>query len=283
MAASLLPYISHFGEAFDAEKSSHYRMAIQFSLGGLSYALLDAETNTIVALECYQSNLLESSDDLFRCLEKALESKELSSKTFQNVTCLVDNRICTLIPRPLFNEADQAQLLEFSIPVPEDYTIISEPVAAAECVNVYALPKMLNDSIRSKWSGARITHTSTVFVDSFIKGETDTAAYIQVRNRDFDMLIIKNGKLNFFNNFRFNTKEDFAYFLLFALEQNGLSGIDTPVCFTGLIRPASEIIDLCGRYIKDLRFVETPHTLKADKALADVPYQYYFTLYQALR
>lgn len=283
MAASLLPYISHFGEAFDAEKSSHYRMAIQFSLGGLSYALLDAETNTIVALECYQSNLLESSDDLFRCLEKALESKELSSKTFQNVTCLVDNRICTLIPRPLFNEADQAQLLEFSIPVPEDYSIISEPVAAAECVNVYALPKMLNDSIRSKWSGARITHTSTVFVDSFIKGETDTAAYIQVRNRDFDMLIIKNGKLNFFNNFRFNTKEDFAYFLLFALEQNGLSGIDTPVCFTGLIRPASEIIDLCGRYIKDLRFVETPHTLHADKALADVPYQYYFTLYQALR
>lgn len=283
MAASLLPYISHFGEAFDAEKSSHYRMAIQFSLGGLSYALLDAETNTIVALECYQSNLLESSDDLFSCLEKALESKELSSKTFQNVTCLVDNRICTLIPRPLFNEADQAQLLEFSIPVPEDYTIVSEPVATAECVNVYALPKMLNDSIRSKWSGARITHTSTVFVDSFIKGETDTAAYIQVRNRDFDMLIIKNGKLHFFNNFKFSTKENFAYFLLFALEQNGLSGIDTPVCFTGLIRPASEIIDLCGRYIKDLRFVETPHTLKADKALADVPYQYYFTLYQTLR
>ena len=62
MAASLNPYISQFGEEFDAEKSSQYRMAIQFSLGGLSFALLDSTNNTLLALECYQSDLLTEAD-----------------------------------------------------------------------------------------------------------------------------------------------------------------------------------------------------------------------------
>ena len=41
MTASLNPYISQFGEEFDAEKSSQYKMTIQCALGGLSFALLD--------------------------------------------------------------------------------------------------------------------------------------------------------------------------------------------------------------------------------------------------
>ena len=87
----------------------------------------------------------------------------------------------------------------------------------------------------------------------------------------------------FFNNFKFNTKEDFAYFLLFAMEQNGFSGHGTLVCFSGLIRPASEIVDLCGRYVKDLHFVKDPLALKVSKVLDDVPFQYYHIHYQALR
>ena len=114
-----------------------------------------------------------------------------------------------------------------------------------------------------------------------LKNDIETGVFVQVRNRDFDMMIKKDGKLFFFNNFKFNTKEDFAYFLLYAMEQNGCSGQNTPVCFSGLIRPASDIIDLCGRYVKDIRFVENPQ--QTSKVSEVVPYQYYFTLYQTLK
>lgn len=282
MTASLNPYISQFGEEFDAEKSSQYRMTIQYALGGLSYALLDTETHTLVALECYQSNLLADSDDLFRTLERALESKGLNNKTFQSVICLVDNRICTLVPKPLFNEADQARYLDFAFQVPENYAIVSEPLAA-DSYNVFAQSKVMQDKILSKWKEAQFTHSSTVFINSVMESDTETGIFVLVRNRDFDMVIKKEGKLLFFNNFKFNTKEDFAYFLIFAMEQNGFSGHDIPVTFSGLIRPASEIIDLCGRYVKDIRFITDPHVLKVSKALDEVPFQYYHIHYQALR
>jgi len=281
MTASLNPYISQFSETFDAEKSSQYRMAIQCALGGLSFALLDTETQVLVGLEFYQSELLTDSNDLFRTLERALEAKGLNNNAFQSMTCLIDNRFCTLVPEPLFNEAEQTRYLDFGFQLPENYTIVSESLASNQCRIVFAFPKALQDKMLSKWKNAKITHSSSVFVSSMMKNDIETGAFVQVRNRDFDMLIKKEGKLSFFNNFRFNTKEDFAYFLLFAMEQNGCSGQDTPVCFSGLIRPASEIIDLCGRYVKDIRFVEGPQLMS--KAMDEVPYPYYFTLYQALK
>ena len=283
MTASLNPYICQYGEEFDAEKSSHYRMTIQCSLGGLSFALLDAKTQTLVALECYQSDLLADSNDLFRTLERALEDKNLNNKDFQSVTFIVDNRYCLLVPQPLFNEADQAKYLDFAFQIPESYTIASEPIASAQCHIVHAFLKNMQDKVLNKWTDARITHSSSVFIDNVMKDEDDNGVFVNVRNRDFDMLVKKEGKLHFFNNFKFNTKEDFAYFLLFAMEQNGVSGQDTPVVFSGLIRPASDIIDLCGRYVRDIRFVEDPHTLHVSKALDEVPFQYYYIHYQALR
>ena len=283
MTASLNPYISQFGEEFDAEKSSQYKMTIQCALGGLSFALLDTATQRLIALECYQSELLADSDDLFRTLERALESKGLNNKAFQSVIYIIDNRYCTLVPESLFNKDNQASYLDFGFQIPEGYAIVSERLESTQCHNVFAYLKALQDKVLSKWGNASIIHSSSVFINSMMQNAENNGIYVNVRNRDFDMLIKKDGKLLFFNNFRFNTKEDFAYFLLFAMEQNGVSGQEMPVSFSGLIRPASDIIDLCGRYVKDLRFMEDTHIFQLSKPLDKVPFQYYFILYQSLR
>lgn len=283
MATSLNPYISKFSTDFDVEKSSQYKLTIQFPLGGFSIALFDTSNNALIGLEYYSSDLLVSSNDVFRALERALDAKGLSNKTFQSVSCIIDERFCTLVPESLFNEADQTKYLDFAFQLPEGYTIVSEPLSSAQCHIVYALPKALQAKIMSKWKDAQICHSSGVFVNSMMKNNLANGVFVQVRNRDFDMVIKKENNLFFFNNFKFNTKEDFAYFLLFAMEQNACSAQDTPVCFSGLIRPASDIIELCGRYVNNICFVEVPNTLQVSKGLEEVPFQYYFTLYQTLR
>ena len=281
MAASLNPYLSLCDEDFDAGKSSQYRLTIQFALGGLSFALLDTATNCLIALECYQSDLLADSNDIFHTLERALESKGLNNKPFQSITCIMDERTCVLVPEALYNPKDNEKLLGFGTNLPSDSCMMADHLPC-KAVNLYALPQTLQGMILTKWPNANITHSSSVFINSVPNTDIPTV-FVNVRNRDFDMVIMKDGQLAFFNNFRFNTKDDFAYFLVFAMEQNGLSGQDTPVCFTGLIRPASEIIDLCGRYVRNLRFVEDPHILQISQALEEVPFQYYFIHYQALR
>ena len=282
MTASLNPYISQFGKEFDAGKSSQYRMAIQFALDGLSYALLDTATQTLIALECRQTDEKADSNSLFRTLERALESKGLNNRDFQSVNCLFGNRFSTLVPESLYDENNASKYLDFTFQIPEDYAIGSAKTANAKAVDVYAFPKTLLDNSLRQWKNVQFGHASASFINKVMESRRETEVCVNVRNHDFDMVIRKRGKLHFFNNFKFNTKEDFAYFLLFAMEQNGISGQDTPVVFTGFIRPDSDIIGLCNRYVKDLRIAEPPEPLRVSKTLKGVPFQYYDLLYQAL-
>ena len=268
MSVSLTPNNSKFDEEFDAGKSSQYRLTIQFTLGGLSYALLDTESHRLIAQESYLSDQLADSNSLFRTFERVLESKGLNDKAFHSVTCIVDNRFNTLVPFPLFNEDDQKQYLDFAFQRSNLQTVQADQLDVAGCYNVFAYSKDLKDRILTKWKQAKIIHSSSVFINSVMEKTEDQGVFVNVRNADFDMVIKKDGKLQFFNNFKFNTKEDFAYFLLFAMEQNGLSGQDTPVTFSGLILSSSEITDLCKHYVRDIHFVEDP---------------YYFIHYHALR
>ena len=280
MTASLNPYITKFDADFDVEKSANYRLTIQLALGGLSFALFD-DNNKLIGIESYQSDLLSNSNDLLRTLEKALEAKELNNKQFRSVTCIIDERFNTIIPKALFSPDNIEKYLGFSFNLPKDWTIATDTLARHKAVNVFALPNTLQTKTKAKWPMANISHSSSVFLESLPTSEK-ASVWVNVRNRDFDMAIV-NDKLLFFNNFRFNTKDDFAYFMLFAMEQYGFTGQDTPVCFSGLILASSDIINLCGRYIRDIRFVEKPEELKVSEPLKGIPYQYYHIHYQSIR
>ena len=281
MPTSLNPYIAKFDTDFDAEKSIQYRLTIQFALGGFSFALFYSTDNRLVGLECYQSDLLTDSNDLFRILERTLDTKGLTNKPFRSVTCLIDERTCTLVPEGLYHLDSNDKLMNFSFNVPKGSTIGNDRLERHKAINVYAYPANWQTKIKAKWPDARVIHSSSVFLESLPKNN-NPIVYVNVRNRDFDMAVIKD-KLLFFNNFRFNTKDDFAYFLLFAMEQCSLSGQDTPVVLSGLIQPSSEIVDLCGRYVKDIRFVEKPHELNVKCSMNELPFQYCYIHYQAIK
>ena len=284
MTASLNPYISKFEAGFDAERSSQYRMAIQFSLGGFSYALLDVATASIIGLECFQSDSLAGDGELFQALERALEAKNLNNRDFEAVCCLMDHRTSTLVPTSLFDEKEAASYLGFAFQVGNEQLVLSEPLKSVQGFNVFAASKALLANIRSKWPKAQVRHSGSVFIDGAVQGLMgDSTVFVNVRNQNYDMAIVEEGKLLFFNNFKFNTKEDFVYFLLLALEQNHLSGTDVSACFTGLMLPDAKIMELCNRYINEIRFVEVERIESLGETLREVPFQYYCLLYQVLR
>ena len=285
MTASLNPYITKFDEGFDVEKSQDYRLTIQIALGGLSFAFLDTTTNTIIGTEFYQSDSLTDGMEIFNAIERILEVKNLNNKKFRSVTCIVEDRINTLVPSALFDESKVFQFLDFGFQFPSDSKIMTDMVDKADSVNVYALPQVLHSKLTAKWPNVVFIHASTLFLDGLL-GHDDPSrygVYVCVRNRSFDMVVKKDGKLLFFNNFKFNTKDDFLYFLLFALEQCHLSGTEATVLFCGMILPASEIVELCSRYVKDVKFIGNDQAMKISEALGEVPFHYYFIHYQALK
>ncbi len=258
-----------------------YRLTIQFSLGGLSFVLFDTAARSVADLELHQSDSLNNADELFRVLEKDLRPRDLGNGRCQSVTCIVDGRTSTLVPEDLYRPADCDKLLSFGFTLPSGYVTAADPVENHQAYNLYTYPEALRDRILAKWPEAQICHSTTVFLKSLPQSETPVV-HVNVRNRDFDMAIMQD-RLLFFNNFKFQTKVDFSYYLLYAMQQHELSGLETPVWFTGLIQPGSEIIDLCRRYLKDIRFVTRPRDFKVKEMLGEVPFQYYYNHYQILK
>lgn len=281
MPASLNPYIASFDEDFDVEKSTQYKLTIQLALGGLSFVLFDITDHRLIGMKYYQSELLADSNDLFHTLEKALDARGLNNRAFQSVICLIEDRTNVLVPETLYRPEDNDKWIGFNFNLLKGTTYGNDRLEQHNAINVFAYPMSLQAKIKSKWPEADIRHSSSVFLEHLPVNDSPTV-WVNVRNRNFDMAIMKD-KLLFFNNFKFNTKDDFAYFLLFAMEQNGLSGQDTIVSFSGLILPSSEIINLCGRYIRDIHFVEKPQELQLGATLTEVPYQYYHIHYQSIR
>lgn len=259
----------------------YYRMTIQFSLGGLSFVLFDTANMMVNDLELHQSDSLNSADELFRTLERDLNTRDLLDAAFQSVTCLIDGRTNTLVPETLYRPDDEAKLLGFNFDIPNNYVIKADRLNRLHAYNLYGYPEELRRLILAKWPQAKILHSTSVFLESLPLCETPTI-FVNVRNRDFDMAIMAD-RLLFFNNFKFQTKVDFSYYLLYAMQQHHLSGLESTVWFSGLIQPSSEIIELCRRYLRDIRFVDKPRDLNIKETLREVPIQYFYNQYQLLK
>jgi hypothetical protein len=269
----------------DPSKSSLYNITIQCALDGFCFVLHHQEENKIIDIELYQTSESAQEDQILEALEKAFYNKGLHGKSFRSIRFLIANRYYTLVPESLFDANNPESYLRFNHLLPHHYAVFHEAVPSAQAVNVYAIPQQFLNRLRATWPEAVVRHQSSLFLQAVQREEpyeSNTNVYVNVNSRDFDLVILQEGRLLFFNNFRFNTKDDFAYFLMFTLEQQ-LPGVkDLPVSFTGLISNQSEIIRLCERYIKRIRFIRPNGSVEVEMALNNMPFQYYYIPYQSL-
>lgn len=268
----------------DPAKSLSYNITIQCALDGFCFVLHDLEENRIIDLELYQTSENGSEHVIMENLEKLLFRNGLYGKTFRSVRFIASNRYNTLVPKELFEEELTESYVRFNHDLPLDVRFFHDEMSALDSVNVFAISDSLLQRVRKLWSNVTFTHQSSVFLNAILQEPSDDPvnAYVNVNSRSFDLAIVNKGKLLFFNNFKFNTKDDFIYYLMFALEQQQLTGQEVPVSFTGLISGNSEIIKLCERYIKRIRFIRPDGSLNVDMSLSGTPFHYYYIPYKSI-
>lgn len=153
-----------------------------------------------------------------------------------------------LVPAALYQDSSKDTYLDFLGIKEKDSIVCADYIELADAYIIYCAD--------SENKGTR--HESGVLLENLIKenlGRTDDPRiYLNVKDRRFEMLVLNGAKLLFYNNFRFKTKEDFLYFLLFSMEQLKLDAETVPVYFMGMIEEDSNIVELTKRYVRDIRF-----------------------------
>lgn len=162
---------------------------------------------------------------------------------------LTDGFSYVLVPAALYQEKNKEKYLDFLGIKEENSVVCVDYIELADAYNVYCMPKPVDKDFR---------HPTSVLLESLIKDNLertdDARIYLNVKNQCFEMIVLKEAKLLFYNYFRFKTKEDFLYFLLFSVEQLHLDAGSVPVYFLGMIEEKSAITEIVSRYFRDIRF-----------------------------
>ena len=250
-------------------------MTIQYSLDGLSFVVFDTAENKFIALKHYR--ISEKNIPLETLISELQEKESWNINEFKNVNILIDNNINTFVPKDYFQEEIKEKYL--SLLNMNNSNVLTDSINEHDIINVYASQyklDFLNDNVK-------IYHSSSILIKKLLKEfssrNPETRAFVNVKNNSYELIIINNDKLVFHNYFNFNTKEDFLYFILFTFDQLNIDNESIPLYFMGFIEEKSVIIELCSRYIRNIRFFNRDNDYNYISELNSVPYYYYYTLY----
>lgn len=280
MTSFLQPYIQASAE-IDLSKQN-YKLTIQHSLDGLSIVIFDIDEQKFVSLKHY--TFTDKNISLNVLLDELQEKENWKLEQFAKINFIIDNNENTLVPVKYFQEEDKDKYLDM-LNLGKEKNTRFDRLSSCEINNVYAIENDIEDYLSKTTLDIKLRHSSSVLIENILKEFSERTqemrVFVNVKNNSYELTIINKSELVFHNYFNFNTKEDFLYFILFTFEQLKIDNETTPLYFMGLIEEKSSIVELCSRYIRNIRFVKRNNDLSYAEELSSIPYYYHHVLYSS--
>lgn len=239
----------------DTLKSS---LSIQFSLDGFSFCTYNSN-NEAYHFSSYQFlETLNSPELILEKIKQVFENEKSLHKDFEKVTVIHHNNLSSLVPNEYFSENSLKDYLKYSIRTITSDLIVYDNLDFLTSKNVYIPYVNINNFLFQNFGEFEYKHHSSVLLEKlFLKSNSEMNFFVHISKSIFDIIVIKKAKLLYYNIFDYETKEDFIYYILFALEQLELSPEKTMITLTGDIKTSSDLYKILFTYIKNINFLES--------------------------
>ena len=236
---------------------SHLKLSIQVSLSGLSFCILNYQSNTIEFLKSIAFEKKLNPNLVLDKLQHVFNSEKALSQTFSDVLVIHKNELSTLVPKALFNEDNLADYLKFNNKILSSDFITFDEIKQHDSINVYVPYININNYLYDLFGEFTYKHYSTIFIGQVLKAEKNaekTKVYVNVCNEAIDIAVVDENNLILYNTFEIFTKEDFIYYILFTAEQLKLNPETLELIFTGNIDSKDELYAIAYKYIRFVFF-----------------------------
>ncbi|NNE76003.1 MAG: DUF3822 family protein [Pricia sp.] len=229
------------------------KLSIQVSLNGLSFCVFDTVSNTVLISENETFAKEHTPYEILKRLKRLITEQRFQPNQFSEVVVVHRNNLFGFVPSSLFDPNELANYLKLNTRILANDHLAYDELESYDLVNVYVPFVNVNNYIYELFGEFTFKHNGTVMVESLLKGHKSTKeaiCYVYISERQIDLTIIGQKKLMLYNSFKYNTKEDFLYYLLFTMEQLQLDTDSTILKLFGDIEEGDDIYQLCYRYVK---------------------------------
>ena len=258
-------------------------LSIQLSLDGFSFCVYNKLQKELGVFAIYEFENEPISPYKYLELVTQLYNEELLLQVkYNSVSVSHSNNLVTQVPKPFFDKNNLSNYLQHTVKVLENDYIAYDEVGNSEIINVYIPFVNINNFLLDTYGTFIYKHSSTILIEKLLnnyKNSEGDFCFVNVSNSNFEVIVLKNKKLELFNSFSFSTKEDFIYYILFTAEQVKLNPEEFKLVLLGAIEKESELFTILYQYIRNIEFYKpavSPSLLK------DISSHSHFTLLNQL-
>lgn len=229
-------------------------LSIQVSLSGLSFCVLDRFSNVIETAQHFEFSEVYNPEQLLPHIEILFSDKSLFLDP-RKVKITYVNELSAFVPKSLFNEDNLSDYLKFNVKILENDYLTYDEIENSSLVNVYVPYTNINNFFFDLFGAFEYKHYSSVLIETLLHsyGKSETPImYVHVDKINFEIVVIQNKKLVFYNSFKYATKEDFIYYILFTAEQLDLNPETFQLQFIGNIKEGDLNYEITHEYVRNV-------------------------------
>ncbi|MGY5351055.1 DUF3822 family protein [Wenyingzhuangia sp. IMCC45533] len=239
----------------DTKELNHKRLSIQLSSDGFSFCTYDDE------LKLYENFVhvsfpasYSTPSVLLNEVKHIFETHELLHQNYDEVLLIHHNSLNTFVPLTHFDEGLLHNYLEYTVKTFENDFVSFDEVKTIEANNVYIPFVNINNFIFDSFGAFTYLHSSTVFLENILKSYdvTEKTMFVNVYHQNFQVLVLEQHQLILSNSFSYQTKEDFAYYILFVAEQLKMNPNEFNLWMFGDIKEEDETYQLIYNYVRNV-------------------------------
>lgn len=260
----------------DLKKHAQLRACIEISDNGIVLMLFTFE-NELVYLEHVT---IKAGDKVIDVLEYLTQNSEFFAHNYATVLVSFSNAHYTLVPGALFDSGNKEQLLKFNHSLSGDEMVLSDEILSEESFCVYAVNRHVKELLDRVFPNNHVKHKVTCLVESLpaLASKSYKTCLVHVEADDMDVALYHK-KLLFFNSFQYQAAEDFLYFILASLEQNGCTLDETEVVLAGEVETGSALYNTLKKYVPKIKFAVADKSIVKKNDFVKLPEHFYFSVF----
>lgn len=240
-------------------EKNYRKLTFKVSLSGFSFAVTDTLSNKILTIQEISFSKYENPSNTEECYKTAFsEYSELNQK-YDEIVVLHSNNLSAFVPQALFDENHLGDYLQYNVKVFESDFFAYDTLENYQINNVYVPYVNINNVLLDIFSDFDYRHSSSILVEKLLdlsKNDDDRQMFVHFEEKSFEIIVVQNRKLLFYNSFDFSTKEDFAYYLLFTVEQLGMNPEFFTLKMLGNIGQEGELFDIAYTYVRNVSLLD---------------------------
>ncbi len=246
---------ARFDDPASVRLSAYFtQLLINIEPWGIQTCRLDTDRNTAVSLEAYVlSPTAKDPVKLADRLRAFCSDISPTGKNFPSVIVGIETPFHTLVPDSLYDSDQGRNYLGFNFELPDNMVYAADTLPEIGAQNIYALHTTVLEAIKSCLPGSLVVHSASAILRAFAQREgrdgNGLHFHIHQRGELADMALFADGRLRFFNTFPVSGKEDLLYFILYIIEQEGLSPEETTLQVSGQMLTDPETTGFLEEYL----------------------------------